>query len=283
MKSERRHELQHNELADWMVKWGEVIKPYANVILGGILLIAIIAVGWTVMAKKSHANATHAWEDFYVALSNGSFAELDNVAEHYPGSDAAYWAKVVVGDLRLAEGCNELFTSRAGANQELNKAIDHYDAVLEKCSNEAIRQRATFGLARAHEAQGSLDKAIDNYKKLLKPENAYTATAETRITALEKPSTKQFYDRFAKFDPKPAFRNDLPGPLPLDNLDNLKLPGPDESMFPQYDPVLPKTEPSTGTDDTTTTEPAAPSTEEPTANEPAAPTNAKDDKKPAEQ
>mgnify|MGYP007007428104 FL=1 len=103
MKSERRHELEQNVLADWA---GDVIastKPYANLILGGLLHITIVAVGGTLLVRKSRAEAARAWEDFYPAMINGSFSDLNDVAENYRGTSAAHWALVMVGDLRLNE------------------------------------------------------------------------------------------------------------------------------------------------------------------------------------
>ena len=39
MKSERRHELEQNALADWMTDLIETLKPYANYILAGTLAV----------------------------------------------------------------------------------------------------------------------------------------------------------------------------------------------------------------------------------------------------
>ncbi|HLA85833.1 MAG TPA: hypothetical protein VJL29_13665 [Thermoguttaceae bacterium] len=241
MKSERRHELQHNELAEWMVNWGASVKPYANVLLGGVLAVVIVLAGWTMMTHKSSRDAARAWEDFYAALSARSFIELNNVVDHYPGTEPAQWAQVVLGDLRLAEGCDELFQSRAGASDELKKARKHYEDVLTESKIPAIRQRATFGLARTWESEAALNKndaltkAIEQYKKLIELEGPYSAVAQARIAALEKPAARKFYDKFAKYDPKPAFREDTTPPLQFDNLDNLKMPAPGESLLPKLD------------------------------------------------
>ena len=41
MKSERRHELQHNELAEWLFKAGEQLKPYQNLILAAVVVLVV--------------------------------------------------------------------------------------------------------------------------------------------------------------------------------------------------------------------------------------------------
>ena len=46
MKGERRHELEKNELAAWLAKTFGVVIPYQNAILGAVLLVAVVAVGF---------------------------------------------------------------------------------------------------------------------------------------------------------------------------------------------------------------------------------------------
>ena len=48
MKSERRHELQHNDLADWFLTTYESMLPYRTVIIFGTLLVVVAAVAWTI-------------------------------------------------------------------------------------------------------------------------------------------------------------------------------------------------------------------------------------------
>jgi len=269
MKSERRHELQHNELADWMVTLGTTLKPYANLLLGAVLVLAIVGVGWTFVARQSSKEAARAWEDFYAAMANGSFAELNNIAEDYPEAEAAQWARVTLGDLRLREGCSALFTSRAEANEELDKARKSYEAALAATSNPAIRQQANFGLARAWEAQGKLDRATEFYDKLAKIDGPYAAVAQARIKALASPAIRSFYDEFAEFDPKPAYQPGPLGSLGLDNLGNLELPGPGESLFPNQGSAGVPAEPSEESSPATEPQPAVPSSD--AASPPAAP------------
>jgi hypothetical protein len=229
MKSERRHELEHNALLVWINGVTAACKPYANLLLGAALAIVIVLAGWTLLGHRTTATAGQAWEDLQRALFRGSFAEINNVVENYPGSPAAHWARVVLGDFRLGEGCDELFRSRAGAKEELRKAIENYEAALAESSDPAIRQRATFGLARAREAQGELDKAVKEYKTLAAAEGPYQVVAKERIAALENPAVRGFCDKFAQFDPKPAFSEQ---PLPPLDINKLNPPGPSDVPLP---------------------------------------------------
>jgi hypothetical protein len=47
MKSARRHELQHNELADWLLKSGESLQQHQNAILSGVVVVfAVLVACW---------------------------------------------------------------------------------------------------------------------------------------------------------------------------------------------------------------------------------------------
>ena len=54
MKSERRHELQHNDLAEWIITAYERIVPYRNALLG-VGLLAIV------LYLASHFGTAIAW------------------------------------------------------------------------------------------------------------------------------------------------------------------------------------------------------------------------------
>lgn len=210
MKSERRHELQHNELADWIAKAALTIKPYQNMLFGGVLAVVVVIVGYTAWARMAASEAAQAWDDVNAVLDSGDILKLSQVIDDYPRTSAAYMAGLVLADNYLAEGCNRLFTSKASGFDELNKAIRLYDAVREECRIPSLVERATFGLARAKEAKGddkSLKQAEQLYEQVAekKPSGAFSAAAAQRLADLKQPSTKVFYDQFCKFDPKPAF------------------------------------------------------------------------------
>jgi len=225
MKGERRHELEQNVLADWLAKNVDAIKPYANLILAVVVLAVVGTFGYLWWVQKSAKATNKAWDAFYSAMASQNPADLDQVAEQYPGTNVAHWATVITGDVHLAAGCDQLFTNRASANQELAKAVDAYKTVLNQTSVSELRERATFGLARAFESQGDLAEAKERYKELIRnwPKGAYTVMAKQRAEALTEPATKTFYDKFAKFDPKPAFSEEpgTPGERPSFDLDSI--------------------------------------------------------------
>jgi len=234
MKGERRHELEHNVLLDWLAGIAEQVKPYGNAIFAVVLLLAVAiaaSVWWT---RQSTAQETEAWDAFHEALYSARLTDFDRVIEQYPGTEVAHWAAVVAGDLRLSEGCAQRFRSRSTANQELRKAVECYRMVLDESNRSELRERATFGLARTLEVQGDLDKAEQRYEEVRSgwPEGVYAAAASRRLEDLGNDTfRKTFYDEFAKFDPRPPSLSEEPGLGPSFD-EEITPPGQDRIFSP---------------------------------------------------
>jgi hypothetical protein len=90
--------------------------------------------------------------------------------------------------------------------------------VILQASDNTILERATYGLARAQEAYGELEKARESYNKLATtwPESPFAATAKARAQILESQPTKQFYDWIARYEPPKALSGEpgTPGARP---------------------------------------------------------------------
>jgi hypothetical protein len=215
MKSERRHELQHNELAAWLFKSVETIKPYQNLLWAGVVVVLLAVLGYTWWSRQSAEQATNAWDEFNTVLESGNMTKLAAVIEDYPNTAVAETAAVVLADCHLGEGCARLFVNKTIANDELGKAIRLYETVREQSRTRSVLERAAFGLARAKEAKGELGPAEQLYAEVAAkwPDGAYSAAASGRLADLKRPATKIMYDQFAHFDPKPAFSN-APGERP---------------------------------------------------------------------
>lgn len=220
MKRERRHELQQNDLLAWVNGIVEAVRPYSTLIVLLVVLAAVAFGGWKWWSRSAAAESAYAWDDLFNAMSSRNPAEVQEVAELRPGSDVAQWAMLVAGDMYLSSGCQGLFQSKATAAQDLRKAVDSYLSVLGESQNPVLRERATFGLARAYESlagtrqsAGEIEKAIQHYGEVVEnwPDGAYAGAAAERLEDLERQSTKEFYDQFAQYDPQPAY-SDQPGP-----------------------------------------------------------------------
>ena len=231
MKSERRHELQHNELADWLAKSAEMLKPYQNIALavGAVVLVAVL--GYTWWSRESAAQATQAWDEINAVLEGGNVAKLAKVIDDYPNTNVAQMSALMLADSYLGEGCARLFVNKATAQEDLNRAVRLYESVRQESPASSLLARATFGLARAKEAKGELGPAEQLYEEVATklPSGAYTAAATQRLEDLKRPATKSMYDQFARFDPKPAFSK---GPGERPSFDLNSVPSDDPTYVP---------------------------------------------------
>jgi hypothetical protein len=235
MKSERRHELQHNELAEWLFSTAKAIKPYQNVLLAAALLVVVALASYTVWSRMAAAQTAQAWDEVNAAIESGDVARLAKVVEDYPNSNVAHMAALVLADSNLGQGCNQLFTNKAAAQQELTRAIELYQLVLGQSQVPSLLERATFGLARAKESKGDaehIDQAERLYEEIATkwPNGTFAVAARQRLNDLKRPATKTVYDLFAHFDPKPAFSpqpggKPQPGEKPSFDLNNLPPEG----------------------------------------------------------
>ena len=222
MKSERRHELQHNTLADWLVNSAETIKPYQNMLFAALVVIVIAVAGYTWWSRESARQTTQAWDALNSVLEGGNVTKLAQVIEDYPNTTVADMAAVVLADYRLGAGCDQLFTNKATAQDDLNRATSLYELVRQESRLPSLQERATFGLARVKEANGDLERAEQLYDEVATkwPDGAFAAEASRRVADLKRPATKIFYDDFRKFEPKVAFTKE-PGERPSFDLNSL--------------------------------------------------------------
>jgi hypothetical protein len=289
MKSERRHELQHNSLADALGDWTVKLKPYSRMISGAVVLLLVLGVAVAWVSGKGERRVAEGWDEYFDAINNLDRVGLTEVAEKYAGTSVAPWARIVAADLALNEGTSQLFANKTQGRELLRQAVDSYQTVLNEAGDETLKQRALYGLGRAHESLAGVDdveKARGDYQKLVEgwPSGVYSTAAKERLADLQRGSTKKFYDWFAGYEPpksaspsgkKPEFieeslnKTDVELPSALDDL---KVDGPKIKTDSELNDIeLPDAGPENGK----TTEPgstdssvAKPSAEEPS---PAAP------------
>lgn len=229
MKTQRRHELATNVLADWLGEKIEALKPYSAAVSVTTLLVVVVIFASVMLYQRREASTAQAWSDYFAAIENQSPDEatdkLEAVAIDHPRSAAGLWSRLSLADTHLANGVEDLFKDRASARKALDRAIDDYQAVVEQAPRDSLlAERATFGLAEAYESKNELEDARKQYRTLLEgwPNGAFSALAKDRLADLDRKATKDFYDWFAKQSPqtKPKFPG-LPGQKPAFDLDKL--------------------------------------------------------------
>lgn len=205
MDGDRRHELEENDLAESTVAIVDWVRPHLRTIA---LVVGAVAVGlgaWTVVSSQQAASRGQSWDACMVALSEGNPERLTDVIRRYPGSPAAQWSQLMMADAAIGEGTQLLFSDRERARQRLDTAVGIYRGLLAERPRGLIAERAVFGLAKAHESLGQLEEARRGYEAVVAeyPESAVRSIAETRIAALSRESTRQWYDWFDGWKPTP--------------------------------------------------------------------------------
>lgn len=283
MKTERRHELQTNELADSLGHWLEAIRPYTRALVGIVIAAVLLVAGLAYLSNQRQQKLAEGWTDFFkivneIAASrdatqmNDGVVKLEVFRDEYKNTPLDYWSRIVAADFRLSTGTSELFKDKAEARGQLNDALKDYRYVTETARDPAVLQRAYFGRARAEESLGELKDAAEDYKTVIQrwPTSPYSAMANKRVEDLEQQQTKEFYDWFAKYQPPKA---PAAGERPIfdhDSLLNSGLPSSSNDIkLPSNLDLLDGPAPTTTTPSTTTPATAPPATtDEPKKEEP---------------
>lgn len=208
MKTERRHELQTNELADWLGRGVQLMEDNARMVLGIIVALAIMLGAYFYLSGSAEGRNTEGWNSYLQARDDNDVNKLNALAQEYQGTSVSAWAQLALADDNLISGTNELFVSRITANDRLRAAAEGYERVLQTkaaARESLLGQRATFGLARTYESLGELDRARELYAKLADAKQwqppLYAADAAHRLADLDQRSTREFYDWFARHEP----------------------------------------------------------------------------------
>jgi hypothetical protein len=111
----------------------------------------------------------------------------------------------VLADSALAQGCDLLFTDRARGLERLQDAVGRYRQLLAARPTGMLAERTVFGLAKANEALGNLDEARQGYEAVIAdhPGSAAASLAASRVGAVSREATRQWYDWFAAQKPAP--------------------------------------------------------------------------------
>jgi hypothetical protein len=240
MKAQHRHELHTNQLADWLEKSGERLKPYARLIVGVLVAVAIVLAVYAYLGSVERSNTVVASTQYITALESGMPGELQRVADDYRGSQPATLAQLVKAEEMLDTGASNLFVNKQAARENLLNASEAFAAVEKDTHDPMLRAWALYGIGRAHESLGDLDRAQSDFQQLLKdyPDSLLADAAQTHINRLKQPSIKEFYDWFAKQEPqppaadkepgtpgvKPGFNLDEPESVPPSSPGDVKLP-----------------------------------------------------------
>lgn len=204
MKSERRHELRENDLADSVEQLSERLRPYVTLILSvaiGALVLVLISL---FVSSRWEATRSESWDTCLAALVTGDPEGFREVILRYPGTPAAQWAELILAERNLSEATDLLFAKMDPANdvarERLQTAAAAYADVLSQRPPDMVAERATMGLAKARESLGELDQARRGYEAVADeyPSSPMANLATEHADDLARDTTKAFYNWFAE-------------------------------------------------------------------------------------
>lgn len=204
MKSERRHELQENDLADSVEQLSERLRPYVTPILSVAIGALILVLVGLFVSSRWEANRSESWDTCLAALVTGDPEGFREVILRYPGTPAAQWAELILADRNLSEATDLLFAKMDPANdvarERLEVAVAAYADVLSQRPTDMVAERATMGLAKARESLGELDQARRGYEAVANeyPSSPMANLATEHADDLAQDKTKAFYNWFAE-------------------------------------------------------------------------------------
>ena len=295
MKTQRRHVLQTNVLAHSLARWIEAAKPYSKAGTAVLIAVVVALFAWAWMSTQSTRQAADGWNEYFDATGGRNpdpREQLRDISSRYAGTMVAQWSRLTLADIQLDDGTNRLLQDRKLARDELRGASEKFQALLLEASHPTILQRSTYGLARAHEASGDLERARKEYRALATqwPESPFAAAAEARAKDLDELGTKTFYDWLAKYEPPPPLSTEPGTPGSRPNF----LEEPDRGGILQLPPILEKAagpalpsvigpdgeEPKADPSDEASPEAASPEAEKPQGGAAEAPAAGADEKPP---
>ena len=229
MDSKKRHELEQNELAKWIIaQYEDWIHPNSSWLGYLCLGIFVVIVLLLVTARLNTWNQNAAWKNYYSALdSPQAEVELELVANSSSGIVGVH-ARLALAQRQLTEGCSQVFIDKAEAIVMLEKAITSFQHVQRATSDPSVLSEVEFGLGYAWETLAAarvgddLTKAEEEYQRVVSQwgDKFVGERAKKQLARLQQPTTKTFLELTAK---KTVESSDDNFKLPLNFPDSFEL------------------------------------------------------------
>jgi len=191
MKSRRKHELQTNELADWIGRVILRLKPHARILGWGALVVLLAVFVFFVLPiiKGGYGAEAVSAAVFNRAQRSFEAEPLREFLRTYSDSPQAPTARLMLADRVLRESAagsvgGESADPQAKRERQLAEARDLYARVDE--SDGVGRPMARVGLALVLLEEGRLDEgraALEDVRKAW-PQSVAAAKAQAHLEAL---------------------------------------------------------------------------------------------------
>ena len=227
MKSQHRHELETNWLAQHTAVFIERWRPYVPTILGVIAALAVLLFGYSFFSSANSQREADAWNTYNQAVSGmiPNLPELRQAAAEYPDSPMQQWADLTWADGQVWMAARAYIQNRPAAMDVLNLAEGTYKSLLADSDDKRLTNRVHFGLGRVYELRNDLEQARAEY---LKVEGDFKPLAEHRAEELAKAKVQETYGWLATAEPPRRTAPTgpgTPGQRPEFSAGDLDLPG----------------------------------------------------------
>jgi hypothetical protein len=226
MKSEHRHELKTNELAEWIINFPQWAKENATTIIYVSALIVVVAgvYFWKVYEKGAVSDREQLeFTNFVSQISQGKTQilqaqaqgvdtsytliqaadNLQNIAQNAKEEQMAALALIKRAEaLRMELHYRFGSISREDITAQINRAKDSYTKALEKSStNPSLTATAKLGLGLCEEELGNFEQARQIYSEITANANFESTVASDQ--AKQRLLTMADYQQKVVFKPSP--------------------------------------------------------------------------------
>ncbi len=226
MKSDHRHELKTNELADWLAHFPEwANQNRMNIIAVAVVLgVAVVVYFWIfyrrdMVSVQNQTRLTNLMSQVSQQMNNvaratmqnteQSFAllpvaqELQEFAQSVSNDDMAALALIKRAEALRAELHYRLADiRREDLTRQVGQARASYQQALERTPSPALAATAHFGLGLCEEELGNFEKAAETYREVAR-KGEYAGTA-ARAAAAYRLEVMDAYRGEVVFKPAPV-------------------------------------------------------------------------------
>ena len=176
------------------------IEPYSKPILGVVLVVMAVGIGWSFYSSEQEADSSFATLELIKATSAQMIdpEDLDTVNSEFPETSAGKLAKLYQGLALVNEGNDLIYEDTESATETLKEGIEVLTSVAEGNNDPLIKSRAYLGIALAQTTLGDTEAAVAAYEEVEKADEseAMVEYAANRIATLTSTATKEFSDWF---------------------------------------------------------------------------------------
>jgi hypothetical protein len=201
MKTQHRHELKTNELAEWLVNFPKWVKENRTTIISLTLLTVVVAGLYIYTRYQKDVVTAQKQTQLTALITQASRLRIQILKAQIQGYDLSANLIRIADDLEAVsrEAKNECMTalalikraqslrtelhyrlgdiSETGITQQLDKAKASYNlAIVKAVSNTSLMAAAKYGLGLCEEELGNFKRSEEIYNSIVADEN-FSATA----------------------------------------------------------------------------------------------------------